>query len=300
MKKLRIVLVILLLVGSITGAILYYAGVFNPTGAGLRIETIPASTVYINGEQVGKTPYSEVHEPGEVDVKLVPDSFERPLVPYEGRIKLASGVETILTREFGESETLASGDIISFEEVSRDEVSLTVVSVPDSAQISIDGVVKGFAPFKTTNVTEGEHVLMLSANGYNDRTLNIKTFKGYKLTAYVQLSPNPDVDVADEEKKEDVKKVVVTMVKIFSTPTDFLRVRADATTGSKEVGRVTPDETYNFLGETEKSDWFEIEFEDDDGEIVSGWVSGTYAEKIEIEKDEDVSGVDTNPTPSEE
>lgn len=290
MKKFRIVGLILLFIVIVACVVFYFAGGFNPKGAGLRIDTIPVSTIYIDGEQVGKTPYSEVHPPGEIEIKLVPDSFEIPLSPYIERITLTSGVETIITREFGESEEKESGEIITFEKVAGDEVSVVVVSNPDSAQVTIDGVVKGFAPFKSTDIVEGKHELKLSANGYNDRVLNINTFKGYTLTVHIKLSKNSEVKAPEENENDEEQIEKVTVVKILSTPTGFLRVREDSSTESLEVGRVTPDKTYKYLDKNEDSTWYQIELDNGD----KGWVTATYSELIEVEENSESEDLDTD------
>jgi hypothetical protein len=79
MKKLRNIVLILLALVLLIGASLFVTGVFKPTGAGIFIETDPVSAVYINGEQVGRTPYKETRDPGEITLKLIPESFQTPL-----------------------------------------------------------------------------------------------------------------------------------------------------------------------------------------------------------------------------
>lgn len=68
--------------------------------------------------------------------------------------------------------------------------------------------------------------------------------------------------------------VVVSKVKILTTPTGFLRVRTGPGTGFAEVARVNPGESYELL--EEKTGWVKIKVSD----TVSGWVSSQYATKI--------------------
>jgi cold shock CspA family protein len=281
-RRLRIVLLILVSVALVIGVIYYSVGYFRPKGAGLIVETNPNSEVFIDGEMVGRTPYKEIHEPKEVILKLVPESFEQPLAPYETRLKLVSGIETVVRRDFAETEENSAGETISFEREASGETSLAIVSNPDSAQVAIDGVTRAFSPYKTSDITEGEHTLLISAEGYLDRSFEVVVHEGYKLTASVKLSPDPDYTPPEEEEDpigedEDEEGESVVVVTILSTPTNFLRVREDASTQSAEVGRVTPGETYVFVEEDEDSGWLKIEF---DEEGNTGWVSGTYAEKL--------------------
>ena len=73
------------------------------------------------------------------------------------------------------------------------------------------------------------------------------------------------------------------MIEILSTPTGFLRVRAQPSTLSEEVGKVEPGQTFPLLEQDEKTGWFKIEFsEAGDGEPAqAGWISNQYAKKVE-------------------
>ena len=99
MGKLKIVGLALVLAVLILGVSFFVIGYLKPKSAGLLIETNPEAIVFINGEQVGRTKYDETMKPGEVTIKLVPDSFDKPLAPYETKLNLVSGIKTIL-RDF--------------------------------------------------------------------------------------------------------------------------------------------------------------------------------------------------------
>ena len=283
MKKYQIIILVLVAIAVVIGVIFLVVGVFRPKGAGILVETAPSASVFIDGVLAGKTPYEEIRDPGEIVVKLVPESFERPLAPYETKVALESGVQTVVRWEFGEDETDASGEIISFEKGTKNETSLSVVTIPNSAEITVDGGVRGFAPYKTSTLAPGEHSLSIGATGYNDRSVRLKTHAGYKLTVIAQLSKSdtppeePPEEVVEEEEQEE--KVVE--VEILSTPTGFLRVRAEPSTLGEEIGRVAPGEKYLFIKKDEKTGWFKIEYEE--GE--EGWVSNTYSKLAEEEEE---------------
>jgi hypothetical protein len=279
-RKVRIILIVVLALAVLVGLGLFAFEYFQPKGAGVFIETDPESIVYIDGERVGRTPYKETLEAQDIILKLVPESFEVPLVPYETKISLTPGVETVVRRYFGETEEISSGETISFEEAEKDETSLVVVSVPDNAQVYIDGEISGFAPHKTTSIIPGEHTLRLSAAGYEDKNLIVNTREGYKLTVVVKLA-----FIGEEVQEEVVEKTVEKeqeKVIIDDTPTGFLRVREEPSTLSQEIAQVKPGETYNLLETDEETGWYKIELED--GE--SGWVSNNYADLTEKDTQE--------------
>ena len=292
-KSLKALVIVLIAVVLVIGLALFFIGFFRPKAAGILVETIPEALVFIDGVQVGRTPHTETREPGEVVIKLVPESFDKPLVPYETKVNLVSGVETVISWEFGESDEEAAGEIASFERVGRDETSLSIVSIPDSAQVEIDSAIKVFAPYKTSTFTPGEHEVVASAEGYLQRSIKVRTEKGYKLTVVVKLAPSqemPEEEIVEEKQVEKEEERVE--VEILSTPTGFLRVRKEPSTLSEEIERVKPGERYLFLGEDEKTGWFKIEYE----EGKEGWVSNTYSEKIG--GDETKASPTTSPSPT--
>uniref|UniRef100_A0A0H4T660 Nonfunctional Uncharacterized protein n=1 Tax=uncultured Microgenomates bacterium Rifle_16ft_4_minimus_37633 TaxID=1665114 RepID=A0A0H4T660_9BACT len=265
-------LLILLGITALVGLTLIVFNFLVPKGAGILVEADPVSSVFINGEEVGKTPYSGIKKPGEITVKLVPDSFGKPLPTYETKTTLVSGVQTVVRRKIAETEEASEGELISFERVGKKETSMALVTSPDNSQIKVDGELKGFSPLKTDDIAEAEHDLNVSANGYLDRSIQVRIVSGYKLIAYIKLAkteePRVEVQKTETEKKE--------MVKILQTPTGYLRVRKTPSTVGEEVGQVTPGETYELVETDDISGWFKIIY----NEGKEGWVTNQYAEKV--------------------
>jgi len=280
MRKLRIILLVVLGIGFIVGLALFLIGYFKPREASINIETTPASLVYINGREVGRTPYRSNITPGEVIVKLVPEATDAALTPFETKVNLISGIETVIRREFGSTEDVSSGEIISFEKVGGKEASLAVVSVPDSAQVKIDGAIRGFAPLKPP-ITPGEHQIIVSAPSHTERVISIRTLVGYKLTVVVKLALS--AEAKEEEPKEEQQQ---TLVEILPTDTGFLRVREKPGPAGAEVAQVKPGQRFLFLEEDESTGWYKIEYE----KGKEGWVSNSYSKKVE--------GVLSSPIPS--
>ena len=277
MKKFEKVVFILIGILFVVGLVLFLVGKLKPKKAGILIETTPVASVYIDGVQVGRTPYEAIKDPSEITVKLIPESLDKPLAPYETKVSLGAGIETVITREFGESDETSSGQVTSFEKVGAGDISLAVVSVPDSARVSIDGQIKGFAPTKFTDITAGEHQIAVSADGYRERTLSVKTLMGYKLTAVVKLAR--DLDLPKEEpNKEEVKEPEKKyQIEILATPNGFLRVRSEPSISADELEKVKSGEKFKFVEEDSKTGWFKIEYK----EGQEGWVSNDYTKKIE-------------------
>lgn len=252
-------------------AVLFALGYFKPKKAGIRIVATPPAVVFINGSQVGRTPFESTLEPGEIGLKLVPEDKEKPLADFETRVLLSSGIQTVITRTFAETEAASAGEVISFEKTTGVEVSLAVVSDPDSAQVSIDGTPRGFAPYKTSMLTRGQHQIGVSAPGYSERTLTVNTLAGYKLTAIVKLAANQATAQPFPSPTPTPKNL---MVKILTTPNGFLRVRSGPSTNSEEIGRVETGQTYFLVEEDSQTGWFKIEYLTGQ----KGWVSGKYAQ----------------------
>ena len=278
-RKLKIAVLATIILGVLLGLIYAAISYLRPLSAGLRVESNPVSSVYIDSEYVGKTPVRITRKPAEVVVKLVPDTFDQPLSPYETKITLIGGVDTILRRDFSQNDNEAAGELISFEKGPKSETSLAVVTIPDAVQVSINGEVKGFAPYKTT-VTPGEHLLVMSAPGYKERSIKVRTYTGYKLTAFITLTRAPVLETTqvvpvDDEVESETE--TVEMVEILSTTTGYLRVRKEASTASEEVGRVQPGRQYEHIEEDASNSWYKIIYE----EGKEGWISSQYAKKVD-------------------
>ena len=253
---------------------------FKPKYAGIYVETNPPASVFIERVEVGKTPYKANIKPGEIELRLIPESLDKNLASYSTKVFLTPGVETVVRRNFGEFEETSVGEIISFEKVAGDDISLVVITTPDSAQLLIDHKDRAFTPHKTSSISEGEHSLTLSANGYEEHDIKVKTHKGYKLTAIVKLAKKPaqieETNVEKPQEESETLKEPQVIVEILDTGVGFLRVREEASTLGEEVGRVSPGERYPLIEEDQRSGWYKIEYK----EGVSGWISNQYAKKI--------------------
>lgn len=269
-KILFIGVVLLLLVG-----VFVFIRTRGQANAGIAIETQPAATVFLDGEQVGITPYKTERRPGSVTIKLIPFAQGLPLVPYQTEVTLISGIETVIRRNFAPTEEESSGEVLFFEKIGGRAASIAVVSNPDSAQITLDGSLGGFTPIKIDAVEVGAHTLQVSSPGFSEHEIDVQTVAGYKLTAVVKLAKLPE----QKEEAEGTKK----QVEILTTPTGFLRVREGPSTAATESARVTPGKRYSLLEENQDGSWYKIEYLPAQAglEGKTGWISAQYVKKIE-------------------
>lgn len=277
--KRKIISTVLYLIGLVLigFSVLVLIGFFKEQEAGLLIETEPQSTVYINNIEVGTTPYETTRKAGEASIKIKPVNIgEIKLDAYETNVNLVPGVKTIIKRAFMQKDEDVSGAIVSFEKIGSDRSYVTVVSIPDNSRIIVDGKNYGFTPLRVS-LDAGDHDLVVSKDGYLEKKLPIKIYKGFKLTASIKLA---QISIEDSDIKPSTQeKESLGQIRINKTDVGFLRARSGANIGFPEVGRVKPDEVYDILEEGEHASWYKIKIVSTTNE-VEGWVSSEFVTKI--------------------
>jgi len=265
----------------------------------LSVSTTPQATIFLDGEFLGQTPYyNEKLKPGDYVLKIVPESSGQALNPWEGRVTLSPGILTVVNRELGLTQDDSSGEILSFEpSADKNATSISIVTTPDGAVVNLDGEPKGFAPISLDKITEGDHILLITSPGYQDKTIKAKTVKGNKLIVSVQLARAAAAPVVDAETQQEATPaaspkvspkpsaspktatgsagMVRPYVQIDSPDTGWVRVRTEASTAGEELTKVDHDQSFPLIDE--KSGWYQIEYETG----KNGWISGKYAEKFE-------------------
>lgn len=247
--------------------------------AGVLIDADPISDVYIDGQKMGATPYEATLDAGEVLLKIVPQAGKDVFDDYKTKINLVPGVRTIIKRSFRETERMSSGVVVSFEKARPQDSLVTVVSVPEGGEVRVNDKLYGQAPIKIS-LEPGDHQLTVYANGYLEKSLPIKVYRGYKLTAFVKLSEDGEEVSNSQKEEEDVSEQglneIKFKVKIDQNDVGFLRVRSGANTGFPEIAQVKPDEIYSVIDEGEGGSWYKIVL--GDGQI--GWISAEFATKL--------------------
>jgi hypothetical protein len=284
MKKLLLILAFSLILGGCTPRDL-----FIKPPAGLEINTSPTSTVFVNGENKGETPYSDkAIKPATYTIKLVPTSGEN-LSPYETKLILTSKAATIISRTFMPSDLDSSGYILQLLKEPSGETYLSVISDPDTINVVIDDKPSGFTPLSKLEAAPGSHFLRVSSPGYIEQTLSVNVVKGYNLIVNFKLAaqtitlspPNPatpsaslapTVSPSPSSLTNDLPPTISKpYILIGETGTGWLRVRKEASGTSEELGKANTGEKLKYLGESTDLGWHKIEF---DGSV--GWVSGKY------------------------
>ena len=286
--KRKLISTFLALVGiSLVGfAALLFLGVFKNQEAGILVESDPAATVYINGEKVGKTPYEANRDSGEISLSIKPDPIENVVLDdYETKINLVPGIRTIVKRVIRETEDYSSGVVVSFEKLGGNDSYVTVVSVPDNSQVIIDNKVYGYTPLRV-KIPAGDHTLIVSTDKYLEKSLPIRVYAGYKLTASVKLAKSEEQKNKEQELAVLGKEETVPLgrIRINKTDTGYLRVRSGANIGFPEIAQVKPDEEYDIIDVGEKVSWYKIKVVTTTNEgatnEIEGWVSAEFVTKI--------------------
>ncbi|WKZ25326.1 MAG: PEGA domain-containing protein [bacterium] len=259
---------------------LSFLGLFKDQESGILVEADPESIVYINEQEVGRTPYEANLSAGEITLRVKPIDTGIILDDYETKINLTSGVRTIVKRTFKDVEEFSSGVVVSFEKLGGSESYITVVSVPDNAQVIVDNKIVGYTPLRV-KMPAGDHNLIVSSDKYLEKSLPIRVYAGYKLTASVKLAKS---DVVESQIIEELSGSTdiegLGKIKVNQTDIGFLRVRSGANTGFPEIGQVKPDEEYEILEIDENGIWYKIEFVGTEGESQAGWVSAEFVTKL--------------------
>ena len=262
------------------GVLIIFAGAVlflnqNSGKGALQVTSAPQSQVYLNGKLIGETPLckcdpKDVIPAGNYRIRLIPK--EGNSKPYDEQITINKPTLTVVDRTFGES---ASGSVITLTPLSnKKETELMVISFPDKTNVFLDNNQKGVSPILLKDVTESDHELKLTKEGYLDKTLRIRTTLGFRLKSIVFLSVNPNVGSSSAQSSLPISQTPkVEKITILDTPTGFLRVREDSSIASSEIGKVYPADSLELV--SEKEGWFQIKMKDG----KTGWVSSQYARK---------------------
>jgi len=262
-------------------AVLIFFGILfflnRETGKGaLQVTSIPKSKVYLDNKLIGMTPLYTVDVKqmlpvGDYDIKLVP--IVGNINSYEAKITINKSTLTAVDRTF-EDNGSSEGSVISLIPLDdKKDVQILVVSLPEKANVFLDSNPVGTTPLLLKQVSESDHNLRLTLDGYKDKSLKIKTALGFRLSSLVFLGINADLSNSSVASVSATPSpALITNVLILNTPTGFLRVRGNSSISSAEIGEVKPGESYELIGE--KDNWFEIKIAS-----TSGWISSQYAIK---------------------
>ena len=191
MKRNILIAIVIVLVLVLVGIILKTKVFSGPTLAALKISSDPKATVFVDGTQMGVTPFfDDKIKVGEHIVKLVPDSSNGDLGSLEKKVNLVSTALTYIDYNFKSKQSETFGQILSLEKItSRDKAALSVISVPDQAVVKINNDPKGFTPVMLEDLDPGSYQITVSSPGYDEKTIAaVNLIAGYKIKIEVKLA----------------------------------------------------------------------------------------------------------------
>lgn len=275
----------------------------------LRVESQPSASVFLNDKHIGRTPVGKTSykiDAGEYAIRIVPESSIKQLALWENKITISPNFLTYVNVTLSESELSSAADILWLEKITGKKVELSVMTTPDGAQVLVDNETKGLTPTLITDLTQGDHTLIISSQGFETRTIKTRFTGGYRLMASVKLAlssgssmptasptpvltgtikptpgvsrkPTPSISakVTQTKSEETGTEPDKPYALIKETPTGFLRLRSEPSTSAQELAKLKPGETYTILDT--KSSWYQIQYT----ASVSGWIAVQYAEKVE-------------------
>lgn len=244
--------------------------------------SIPKSKVYLENKLIGTTPLCacdsvQMLSVGDYTIKLVPQDLQ--FSPFEEKITINKGTLTAVEKTFADNGG-SDGSIVSLIPLNdKKDIELLVVSLPDKANVFLDSNPVGITPLLLKQVSESDHDLRLTLDGYKDKSIRIKTALGFKLSALVFLGVNTDLSnpVAASVSAAPSPLITISKVLILNTPTGFLRVRENDSISSTEIAQIKPGESYELI--EEKDNWFKIKLNSPADKGKVGWISSQYAIK---------------------
>lgn len=282
MKKILLILFPLVLAIAVFASLVYFLNKDSGKGA-LQVTSQPKSNVFLDGKLLGTTPLckcqpDEMLPVGKYTIRVEPQ--EGNLVAFEEKITIAKSILTVVDRTFAQGG-LSEGSIISLTALTdKNATQLLVVSFPQSAHIAVDSAASGSTPVLLKNLTESDHEVTLTKDGYRDKVIRIRIVKGYTLsiTAYLGVNPNVSESLVGSKTPAVASASAAVVpapakVEILQTPTGFLRVRESNSLNAAEIGRVSPGDTLVLVDES--PGWYKITLAN--GTV--GWISSQYATK---------------------
>lgn len=280
-RRILLVIAVLLILVGIFIFIKVIVVVLAPKGhGGLQVTSNVDAEVFLNNKSVGKTPLclcdqGETITSGSYNIKIVP--HDSSLQPFNTRVLINPNVLTAVDRVFLPG-ALSSAYIITLERTSEREPQVFIASVPDGALIAIDGESEGVTPLNIKSISASEHEVEIEKQLFAKKTVRIRAVSYYKLILNTilgtedatKLTTTPAPSTALSPTPAAVSQIKVL---ISQTPTGFLRVRAEPSISSAEVGRVNPGESYLYVDENDA--WYEITLANG----TRGWISKSYSQK---------------------
>jgi len=249
----------------------------SPSSAGAELLVIakPAAEVFLDGQSLGNSPLSKEIQPGEYSLEIRKEGYFPRTVAIAAKDGYRLNVSANLSLDPfppEESELNAGGQRIKVMDLSTNVTQLLA---------DFSAWVRG-AAFYAKEDDDRSYDYFLTAEG----KLYDSDGSEVSLSSLVQQEEAVVVGYLGEQG-EGISSSALTVldqmraalfppppqVLILETGVGFLRVRSGPGTVHSEIGRATPGEQYDYLGE--EAGWFKIDFHGSEG-----WVSGQYSQKL--------------------
>lgn len=296
MKRKLLVFGILLLLFGIFIAIRFL--VFeNPVKTGrLKILSSPTAGIFIDNVAYGKTPYETRLKPREYSIKLIPEGKDTQAISWSGKVTVSANSLTYVSQDLGTTALTSAGEILTIskmKETPKGETGqISVVTDPAGAIVYLDNDEKGVSPLILDEVESGDHELAVYLPGFFRISRQVNVVKNHVVNAVFKLGLDKTHKTLEQEltdKKKEASESATTdsdqntkaapsgkkMLKILDTPTGFLNVREEPSTGAKKITEVNPKDSYEYL--EIKNNWYKIKLKDGD----EGWVLGEYVQALD-------------------
>ncbi len=170
-------------VGS--GATAYItADLVSSADAYLKVASTPAgAAVYVDGNYCGNTGYSSSSSPNYMSVGPLSASTHSVVLKKDGYNTYTSTVTLSANEIRSMSVTL-----VPTSPTPAGLAALHLDSTPSGADVYVDNVFRGYTPIYLTDISEGQHTLLLQHTGYNDWTQYVTFTAGQTVEMDVPLT----------------------------------------------------------------------------------------------------------------
>ena len=120
--------------------------------------------------------------------------FPEGSLSFEQKITISPKVLTVVDRNFAE-KGLDNASIISLSQISRPKKmhKFPLVTFPQESQVFLDNNLQGQSSAALKNITESDHELKVTKEGYKDKIVRIRTVLGFKLETLIYLGMDPNM-----------------------------------------------------------------------------------------------------------
>ncbi len=130
---------------------------------------------------------------------------------------------------------------LPFEKINNKNSELAVTTLPDAVTVTVDGNPQGFTPLSLDTLSEGDHTIILSSPGFEDKLIRARTVQGFRLTVAAQLAKKAEVLAMTTE--QEATPSAELSPSLTPTPTKKLTSTPTPTPTKKPGSFITPTPT---------------------------------------------------------